>query len=121
MPSREVHRMDAKIFGYSQRVNRLIDGPWNWLGGGHRVLFHDEGMGPNSAIAIGAIADGARGAFGGMRHRYLDTLCSENHEIRDALELIARMRPRSRKVGAIMIKGSSKGTYKRVYYYKKAD
>lgn len=115
--------MDADLWGYSRRVNKLIDGPWIYLRGKHRVLFHEDGMGPNSAMAIGAIADPRMGAFGGARHAFLDKMCSANPELRDALEMMARMRPfRKRKVGGIMVTGSSKeGTYKRVYYYTKVD
>lgn len=85
MPSRRVHRLDAQLHGYSDRVNSVIDGPYSWLGGKHRILFHD----PLSAMAVSSVVDPEGGPLGGLRHVILDQAGSADRETREAMEAMA--------------------------------
>ena len=94
MPSRRVHDYDADTNGYSREVNRMIDFPVKWMGPSHRDLFHT----PEEAMLIGYFVDGWDGAIGGLRHIALDELGSSDKVIKGFLELLARMKPRSRGI-----------------------
>jgi len=87
MTSGRVHRLDARTFGYSNKVNEAIDGPYSWLGSKHRILFHD----PISAMMLGQIVDPENGARGGLRHFVLDSAASADPNLRKSLELAAAM------------------------------
>ena len=94
MPSGRVHRLDAKSSGYSNKVNEVIDGPYKWLGGKHRILFHD----PFSAMVIGHAIDPDGGALGGLRHIMLDKAASGNRAFKEALEMMAATSTSTRKI-----------------------
>lgn len=102
MPSSRVHRVDAKLKGYDPKVNELMDLPFAWLKGKHRILFHSPD-GPASAPAVGYIIDGPRGVAGALSHLALDSIRSK--EIRQNLE-IAAMVLNPRKTKAIVVTGS---------------
>ncbi len=87
MPSREVHNKLAKILGYDKQVDRLIDLPVKWLGRKHRILFHT----PEEAATIGMTIDGIKGAYGGIMHVEVDRAASADKNLRDILELWARI------------------------------
>lgn len=100
MPSRRVHRSDAKTYGYSDKVNQVIDAPFLWLGGKHRVLFHD----PLTAMDIGRRVDPVGGAFGGFRHVLLDQTGSSSREARQVLEMMAATKPREGVVKVVWVR-----------------
>lgn len=100
MPSRKVHTMDSRLGGYSRKVNNMIDLPYAWLGNKHRVLFHD----PVSAMMLGYIIDGQRGAIGALRHLALDSIKDKNSK--EFLELMALMPSPSRKRATVRILSS---------------
>jgi len=76
MPSREVHRLISKLItGYDcDRTHATIDLPYRYFPQKykrkHRILFHD----PLTAIVIGYLRDGEKGAISGIAHIVTDYL-----------------------------------------------
>jgi hypothetical protein len=85
MPSTKVHALDAKLRGYNNVVNEVIDLPFLWLGRNHRILFHTI----EEATFIGYMLDGPRGAAGGGGHVLIDGAASGNRVLRAFMEMAA--------------------------------
>ena len=91
MPSGRVHRLNARLFNYDNKVNEFIDLPFAWLGNKHRILFHT----PKEAMLIGYMIDGINGAIGGLHHIMLDQI--KDKDTKRALELMAILGSKPKK------------------------
>ena len=93
MPSRRFHQTWARKQGYSGEVDDFIDGPWAFLGRGHRILHHTY----EEAFWIGYMIDGEKGAIGGMMHVWFDRAASADPNFRLFCEMWANSQSTSRK------------------------
>jgi hypothetical protein len=65
MPTHKVHKLVNKLVLKKEHedVNLLLDYPYKWLKGGHRVLFHDEKTTPLAVYLITKDKDKALAAY----------------------------------------------------------
>jgi len=100
IPSRRVRRYVSRLLlGNSfDKVHRVIDLPYGFLGKKHRILLHD----PISAVLIASTTSTDEYAFfAGLAYVAVDVICSRNRTLREPLELMARLDSLSSKASRV--------------------